>query len=161
MVSDTLQSFIRGADSAQTFEIGGGRLTFLVNSEDTHGAYAAILYEVPPQFPGPVAHVHHKMTEVFFVTEGELTIHLREGKNVLGAGEVAFVAPGTAHKFSNPTDKSTKVLVMMNPGGMENYFRELVAYIKTIDEWPPKDPTELNNIMAKYDQEVVFDMPFA
>lgn len=151
---------IRDPQTAETIELAGGTIRILLSSKDTDGEFALSLMEMPPNYPGPVAHRHRAMKEVFYVLEGEFQLITEDGPRTLTAGEVAMVPAGTAHRACNPSDKPVKILSQFVPGGMEQYFRELADYLKTLDSWPPKDPQPLTDIMSRYDMEVLPDFPF-
>jgi hypothetical protein len=40
---------------------------------------------------------------------------------------------------------------MFSPGGFEDYFQELFAWVNSEPSWPPKDMSRMAALNAKYD----------
>lgn len=72
----------------------------------------------------PPPHVHHGEDEAFYVLEGKVTVYV--GDEVLDAPTGAFVfAPrDVPHRFSVDSQQAT-LLVLMTPGGFEEFFAEV------------------------------------
>ena len=87
MPSEIEHPIIRADKEGPTVEILGGRLTFKVLSEETGGAYAIIDQVVPPGV-GPPLHVHHRETEIFYVSTGTFEVQCGTEKHILGAGSL-------------------------------------------------------------------------
>ena len=117
----------------------------------TGGMVGVLDYTAPPGTPGPPAHVHHETAEVFFVTEGELTMRLGDETLTLPPGGFVLVAPETVHTFSNPGAGPARFLGLMFPAGFEQYFRELRDALGD----GPLDPAVIAAISARYDVENV------
>ena len=107
---------------------------------------------VPPGFPGVVRHRHARMTDIFYVLEGELAIELEGEWRVLGPGSFALVPPGVVHTFANRGSVPARVLNIQQPAGLEQYLKEAV---KRMAEGHPWSPAEMAEIAAQYDFEPV------
>jgi quercetin dioxygenase-like cupin family protein len=140
---------VTAPDKAERLSVGGGTITILADSAATGGSFALVDYTAPPGFPGPPPHRHREIVDVFYVLEGELTLEV-EGKTIAAQpGTLAAVAPGTVHKFSNPSDRPARFLGFVSPGGFEQYFRDVAAAIGD----GPFDPAVAAPLIAKYDYE--------
>lgn len=64
-----------------------------------------------------VWHSHPETDELFFVVEGVMTIHLREGELSLQAGELCVIPRGMEHK---PEADKECCIVMVEPAGTVN-----------------------------------------
>ena len=84
---------------------------------------------------------------MFFVLEGTLTMELGEETLDLAAGSFVLVPPGTAHTFSNRTDKPVRLLNMDTPAGLEGYLREMARAMAD----DPIDLAAIAEIASRYD----------
>lgn len=75
---------------------------------------------------GPPRHVHYREDEGFYILKGSLTAYC--GADVLPAGPGSFVylPRGIPHHFTIDTAAVT-LLLIVTPGGIEDYFRAIVA----------------------------------
>ena len=62
-------------------------------------------------------HGHPETDEVFIVIDGELTIHLRDGKLHLAPGEMCVIPSGVEHK---PAAEEQCQILMVEPAGTLN-----------------------------------------
>jgi mannose-6-phosphate isomerase-like protein (cupin superfamily) len=62
-------------------------------------------------------HIHEKVTELFYVVEGELSIQINDQSQIttLKAGQLAYVPPKEAHTLHNMTTSVTKFVVIKTP----------------------------------------------
>jgi quercetin dioxygenase-like cupin family protein len=115
--------------------VAGGRATcgsirFLVNSEDTGGAFS-IVESNTCGTPLTDLHRHPDMDEAFYVVEGTLTVYADGTTHTLGPGSYFYVPRGTPHAQGNPCEVPNKVLVTFTPGGFERYLRDRTEVLKT------------------------------
>lgn len=127
----------RHLDDIEPIRWGGEEAArFLLRGTDTAGRFS--FYEVSlPVNEGSLLHVHQEMDETFFVTEGEFAIRLGEEEFELPQGAVLFGPRGIAHAFRNTWSKTSKMLCITTPGGIEDFFEELSALMtaETPPEW--------------------------
>ena len=96
-------------------------------AEDTNGAFYFSETTVEAGFPGPPPHTHERMTDMFYVLEGTLTVHVDGEEREAGPGTFACFPPGVVHTFANRSDAPVRFLNFSTPGGFEGYMRELAA----------------------------------
>ncbi len=131
---------------------GGYMLRFLAESP---GQPLAITENtVPPGFSGPLRHRHERMTDVFYVLDGEMALELEGVVRRLGPGGFALIPPGVVHTFSNPGEVSLRFLNIYHPPGNERYLREVGE--RTAAGRPPS-PAEMAAMAARYDSVPVAD----
>jgi quercetin dioxygenase-like cupin family protein len=129
----------------------GRDLFFLANKEQTNGMWSMIEYTAPPNAPGPPPHYHKEMEEAFYVVQGTLTVSINGNISETGAGGFVNIPPYAIHTFENKSDKPLKVLILMSPGGFENYFFEMNELVKANPGFPPKDMKPFIQLYEKYD----------
>lgn len=99
----------------------GDTYTVLLGGQDTAGRYALIDMLIPAG-GGPPPH-RHDFEEMFHVLEGEIEVKLRDdAPAVARAGETVNVPANAPHAFRNATDGPVRLLCMVSPAGLEEYF---------------------------------------
>ena len=95
------------------------------------------------------------MTERFIVLEGELEVYLAGEWKTLQAGDSEVARPGVVHGFRNPSDQSTRLLLVATPGGHELFFAELLEWMEREPVWPPADLNALLELGKRHDVQYV------
>ena len=126
-------------------------LGFKVSSADTDGAWALVEYVAPPKFAGPPPHWHKVTSECFYVLDGTVTFRMGEQVFAGEPGAMVYIPTHTLHTFSNQSDKPTRFLTFISPGGFEEYFKELVALSQSEPSWPPEEMGKIMALYRKYD----------
>lgn len=104
---------------------GLGPVRYRILAEGPDLPVAIVESTVPAGFPGPVRHRHATMTDIFYVMEGTLAFDLGGERRTLGPGGFVLVPPGVVHTFSNPAMEPARFLNMYQPGGLEQYLKEV------------------------------------
>jgi quercetin dioxygenase-like cupin family protein len=104
--------------------IPGGICTIKATGEDTGGAYAMIEMLITPQ-GGPPPHIHSREIESFYILEGSLSFWLSDRKLTGSAGCLVIAPPGHTHAFKNEGDVPVRVLLLITPAGLEEFFQEV------------------------------------
>ncbi len=89
---------------------------------------------------------------MFWVVEG--VIHIEAGGQSIEAtaGSFALVPPGTLHRFNNPLDTPSTMLIMFSPGDQrEQYFEGMAEFASRAD---PPSREEVLDLMHRFDQYV-------
>ncbi len=130
--------------------LGGDVITCKAVGEDTSGSFSLFETITPPQ-GGPPLHVHHREDESFYVLEGEFEFYLGE-KTLRATPGMFLMAPRELrHTFRNAGEKPGKLLIIVEPSGLEHFFEE---FSQIPLEGPP-DFGEVTRIGAKYGIEFV------
>lgn len=114
--------------------------TILIRGDQTDGKYALIDMLVPPG-GGPPPH-RHDFEEMFHVLEGELELTFRGRKHVLSTGETLNVPARSPHFFHNSSDRQARVLCMITPPGLEEYFSRWGVPLPTRTALPEMSPEQ-------------------
>lgn len=120
--------------------IGGDVVTCKLLGADTGGAYS-VLETVSPPGAGPPPHVHGREDECFYVVEGSFEFYV-EGRTIAAApGDVLQAVRGVPHHFKNVGSTPGRLLVVVHPAGIENFFAELA-------EQPLDGPPDVPSLKA-------------
>jgi quercetin dioxygenase-like cupin family protein len=128
-------------------DILGGEVLVKLGNADTNGAAVIFQHDVPPML-GPPLHRHSREDEWFYVLDGEITFEIDGQRTILRTGGSAFVPRGTAHTFKNFCDSSAKLLVMVTPGGFQQFFEELAELLSP-------DMSRIERLMNDYGIELL------
>jgi mannose-6-phosphate isomerase-like protein (cupin superfamily) len=93
--------------------------------EDTGGAYS--LLETIVTGDGPPQHIHKAEEEALYVLEGEINIKMGDQTIRGTAGSFVLVPRGTVHTFWNAGSTPAKLLGIISPPGLEQFFIEVVG----------------------------------
>ncbi|MFH5209129.1 cupin domain-containing protein [Antrihabitans sp. NCIMB 15449] len=105
--------------------IDGVRDRFLIDSHQTEGRLAVVEHLLAPRSIAAPVHRHHLEDEFTFVIEGKLGA-IFDGVEVFAEpGDLILKPRGEWHTFWNPSDKPTRVLELITPGGLEDFFRKI------------------------------------
>jgi mannose-6-phosphate isomerase-like protein (cupin superfamily) len=129
--------------------IGLGIYVRLVG-QDTEGAYSLFEYVVPPGLGGPPTHVHTRQDELFVCVAGKVAVQLAGVEHTLAVGESLLMPRNVPHMFHNPFEEETRVVAVVSPAGLEEYYRDLSALPPG-----PRDMTKVAEIMSKHGLRLV------
>jgi len=138
------EKVLEPGDGEDVGAIGLGILVKLTGA-DTGGAYSLFEYVVPPGLGGPPTHVHSREDELFTCVAGKVAVELDGVEHVLGTGSVLRMPRGVPHMFHNPFDEETRIVAVVSPPGLENYYRDLSALPPG-----PRDMTKVAEVMTRH-----------
>jgi len=97
----------------------------LLSNTETANQYAVFEENVPP-LGGPPPHLHPD-EEIFYIVEGEFEFILNDIQNAFRAlaGSVVHVPSNTLHTFKNVGNTPGKMVVLLRPGTLLDYFRAI------------------------------------
>ena len=95
----------------------------LVSNNETGEEYAIFEESVPP-LGGPPPHMHPD-EEIFYIVSGEFEFILNDLQNPFKAlqGSVVHVPSNALHTFKNVGKTPGKMIVIISPGKLLDYFR--------------------------------------
>ena len=114
---------ILGADA---IEWQGTYYKTIMTTEESGGAMS-VVDSVSPLKSGPPRHVHHDADEAFVLMTGDVEFWLEGERFTRGPGETVFVPRGREHTFRVVSDRPSRHLVILTPGGFEGFFAEMAA----------------------------------
>jgi len=127
------------------YGVVGDTYTILLTGEDTAGRYALIDMHIPPG-GGPPPH-RHDFEEMFHVLEGHFEVTFRGERTVIGPGETINIPARAPHFFHNSSDADARVLCMIPPPGLEQYFTLWGQPLPT--RTSPPDPAETEQRLGR------------
>ncbi|MCK3684560.1 cupin domain-containing protein [Maribellus sp. YY47] len=106
----------------------------LVSNHETGNEYAVFEENVPP-LGGPPPHTHPD-EEIFYIVEGSFEFILNDIQNPFKAhqGSVLHVPSNAVHTFKNVGQTPGKMVVILSPGNLMDYFRVIGT---TVEENTP------------------------
>lgn len=111
----------------------------------TRGAYSVFEYVVPVGLGGPPTHIHSREDELFICVAGRTRVELDGQEHILTPGSVLLMPRGVPHMFHNPFEEETRIIAIVSPPGLENYYRDL-------SQLPPgpRDMTLVAEVMTRH-----------
>jgi quercetin dioxygenase-like cupin family protein len=148
---------VLAAGEGRSIWVIGDRYTILCGGNETGGAFAMMEAIVPPGH-GPPPHIHSREDEAFYVVEGELLFHADGRSFTAYSGAWVTLAKGSLHFFKNASHKPARILIVVTPSGLENYFlevgREAVAGETEPVAPTPEDIQKLVETAPKYGLDI-------
>ena len=93
---------------------------------------------------GPPKHTHTREDESFYVLTGALYVECGEDQFEAGPGSYVFMPRNLPHVF-RPIGGPATALLMVTPGGLDEYFAELHAALNA-----NADPAEIAILQGRY-----------
>ncbi|MCW0483767.1 cupin domain-containing protein [Gaoshiqia sediminis] len=127
----------------------------LVGNAETKNTYAVFEENVPP-LGGPPPH-RHPDEEIFYVLRGEFEFILHDLQRPFRAmpGSVVHVPSNALHTFKNVGGTAGKMVVLLSPGDLLDYFRAIGTPLKNESDEP-----DLNQVpdFSKLDIHRAFEL---
>ena len=136
------------SDGLQLAGPGGRSILLKAGSTETQGAYSLLKFTAPPGSPWSTHHVH-AATEAWYVLDGELTFRLGETILPAPAGSFVLAPGGTPHSQVNSGPGPAEYLVILSPGGLEDFSLQLSRLIESAQPNQPR-PDALNALAEQY-----------
>jgi mannose-6-phosphate isomerase-like protein (cupin superfamily) len=140
------------------FAAAGDVYRTLLTGAQTGGAMGVFEITVHPG-GGPPPHIHHREDEVFFVLEGEVQVWLNGRTVNAPAGSCVYGPKDVPHTFKNVSQRLARMLVIVQPSGLEKFFAEFATPVASRDaEPPPVTPELVQRLMSlapKYGMELL------
>lgn len=138
------KAVVRSADEGEAFWFDNGLMTLKARSDET-GSSISVVDAVLPSGKATPLHVHPDFEESFYVIEGVILLHVDGVDHRVTAGATYTVRRGTPHAFAVVSD-GAHLLVLMTPGGGEQFFIEVGEPART-RELPPPAARDMQKFM--------------
>lgn len=136
------------APGATHIAVVGDTYTVVLSGEDTGGRFSMIDMLVPAG-SGPPPH-RHDFDESFHVVEGQIEVTFRGQTSGVSAGQTANIPANAPHSFRNSGDDTVRMLCVVSPAGLEEFFAAVGDPVATRTSPPPElDEAEQKSRMAK------------
>lgn len=117
---------------------------------DTGGRFTLIENENPPGTTLPL-HRHRREDEIFYVVEGRVEFTI-DGERVTGeAGATVLLPRGVPHTWEVVGDGPARMLIMLLPAGLEDFFRRVTV----LSEDGPPEPERLGPLAEEFGIEIL------
>ncbi len=111
-------------DDGRTVRLFGVRFDYKIESGDSAGQFAAMEVTIPAKtLVKP--HNHTNEDEYSLILSGTIGLRVGEKTTEASAGSYLVKPRGVPHAMWNATDEPVRVLEMLSPGGLEEYFEKL------------------------------------
>jgi quercetin dioxygenase-like cupin family protein len=110
--------------------------TILAFKEDTGGTYSFIEAKVFPG-GGPIPHIQTREHEGFYVVEGQIIFNVDEQRIEAKPGTFVNIPPNVLHSFKNETNENAKLIIVLSPAGLEQFFVETGLEVSNNSVKPP------------------------
>lgn len=140
-----------------SFWVLGDLYTFKVTGKQTNGSFTVVEQIIQPQ-SGPPPHVHHREDEAFYVLEGKFLFLSGDKSSIFEGGSFVYIPKGTLHTFKNIDEQPGRLMVIITPAGLEDFFYAIGTPAANLAAPPAFDPGVIEKLMqlAKdYQMEIV------
>ena len=131
--------------------------TILAFKEDTGGTYSFIEAKVFPG-GGPIPHIQTREHEGFYVVEGQIIFNVDEQRIEAKPGTFVNIPPNVLHSFKNETNENAKLIIVLSPAGLEQFFVETGLEVSNNSVKPPpltdEQTQKLVSLASKYGMEI-------
>ena len=145
------------AGQGRSIWVIGDRYTVKCSGNDTSGAFA-LIEAIVPAGGGPPPHIHSREDEAFYVLDGELHFHADGQSFTAKSGAWVSLGRGSLHYFKNTGSKPARMLIVVTPSGLENFFVEVGRQVVEGETEPvaptPEDIQKLVQTAPKYGLEI-------
>jgi quercetin dioxygenase-like cupin family protein len=154
-----MTALIRNPGDGRMAGVAGDIYTIKVSGSETSGSVALIEAIVPPG-GGPPPHRHSREDETFYILDGELEIVADGEKATAGTGATVLLPKGSVHQFKNTGKTAARMLILVAPAGLEEFFAEVSQEPGTFSEDNPPaiDPSQIEKMLAlapEYGLEII------
>jgi quercetin dioxygenase-like cupin family protein len=140
--------------------MGKARMTIKATGEQTNGTFALVEEVLPPGY-ATIYHSHQTEDEAIYVIEGEITLICNNQKIKAGPGTYTFIPRNTPHGYRVEAASQARILLLITPGGFEQFFIE-AGEPATGPNPPPATAPDRQKIMAlaaKYHNDILGPLP--
>jgi quercetin dioxygenase-like cupin family protein len=102
----------------------GERIAVRISSAETNGAYAMVESVAAPDCSVPL-HLHRNEEEHFVVLSGLYRIQIEDKVFEASPGTSVTVPKGAQHSWRNISSESSRLLVILTPGGFERCIQTI------------------------------------
>jgi quercetin dioxygenase-like cupin family protein len=117
-----METGVLAAAEGRSIWVIGDLYRIKCDGNDTSGAFALIEAIVPPG-SGPPPHIHSREDEAFYVLDGEIQFSVEDSSFTATTGAWVTLARHSLHYFKNTGTTPARMLIMVTPAGLENFFR--------------------------------------
>jgi len=137
------QAILIDAGNGTSFTMLGTTMRLIATGADSGGRFT-VGEQVTPAGWGPPRHIHSREDEIFYILEGTYELHVGDELRTLSAGACAILPRDVPHGFRNVASTPGRLLFVIAPGGLEDYFLALAKC------QPPPSPAQLAELARPF-----------
>ncbi|MDX1437515.1 MAG: cupin domain-containing protein [Anaerolineales bacterium] len=138
---------ITDAGSDKHFIMGDLEMDYKVSFERTPSGVAVHEWTLGPRRIASPPHKHEYEDEIFYILEGELTVLHDDDITTAGPDSYIVLPRGHFHTFWNSATVPVRLLVVLAPGRLEQYFEQASQLVQP---GVPPDLAQLERLMQEY-----------
>lgn len=138
---------VRPGDGAVHSTPFGDTLRWLAGEAETGGGYS-LHDRIAPPGSRSTPHVHRRVSEAFYVIDGELEFEVGGHTLSCSAGSFVLAPPNVSHAWRNNNDRDAHVLVFFSPPVAFGYFEDLDRLTKSGEA--RSNPAAIAALAARY-----------
>lgn len=141
----------------ESYWVLGDLYTFKATGKQTNGNYTVIDQIIQPK-NGPPPHIHQREDEAFYIIEGRFSFLCGDKDSLFEAGSFIYIPKGTLHTFRNVDEKQGRLLVIITPAGLEEFFYSIGTPAVDLSNPPVFDPSVVEKLMQlaeKYQMKII------
>ena len=142
-----MHGLTENTSQGKSVHFGGTGAIYKLLGEQTRGTLALVEHTVAPNTLAAPPHTHRDEDEISYVLEGDLTIQVGEQLIQAPVGTLVVKPRGIQHCFWNAGSAPARLLEMITPAGLEQYFEELASLVSS---GGPPDPARRSALYEKY-----------
>lgn len=157
-------AYVHDEDGGRAIWSLGALLIVKAGAADTGGAFTLYDSLTAPGVASPW-HRHANEDELFYVLDGEVECLWGEGgaeHRLAGPGSTVFLPREVPHGFRVVGDEPCRMLVLLSPGGLEEFFADVGRPADALELPPPTD-VDMASVVetaAAYDLDILGRPPF-
>jgi quercetin dioxygenase-like cupin family protein len=137
--------------TGDVYDVFGNQIFVKLQGSDVAGSYAVMETLTQPQ-GGPPVHRHEREDESFYVIEGKYLFEV-DGKSIQASSGCFLHAPkGSVHTFQNVGTTTGRMLMIVQPAGLDLFFAELASATERMHE---PDLSLIVPVFHKYGMEIL------
>ena len=114
-------ALVRRTDEGEAVWFRENRMTTKARAAETGGA-CGLVEATAPAGSGPPLHLHRDADDAFWILSGRLTIRCGDREFSAGPGDFALLPRDVPHAFLVEGDEPARLLILISPGGGEEFF---------------------------------------
>jgi mannose-6-phosphate isomerase-like protein (cupin superfamily) len=159
LIMDPNTEILLNRSEGESVWVLGDLYTFKATGKQTNGVVTVIDQLIQPQ-GGPPPHIHHREDEAFYVLEGRFSFLCGDRQCVFESGAFVYIPKGTLHTFRNIGEQQGRLLVVITPAGLEEFFYAIGTRADDTTTPPAFDPSVFGKVMElakEYKMDVLTD----
>jgi quercetin dioxygenase-like cupin family protein len=155
-----LSIYASGKDDGPAFWFLNHLCIVKASANQTNNTFG-LIENLAPVGAGSPYHVHRAEDETFYVLEGQLEFFSGERRLTGGPGAFVFLPRDIPHGFRVVGTSPARFLILITPGGFEEFVMEMGEPAPTLTLPQPSAPDmdKLMALAAKYQIEVLGPLP--